>query len=112
MPTLSEADSKALLAEHGVPFPPERVVATAEAAVEAADAIGYPAVVKLGGEGIAHKTERGLVRLGLGTAEQVRGRRGAARRGGPRTARFTCWSPPCCGRPGADRRLHHDPSSA
>lgn len=72
MPTLSEADSKALLAEHGVPFPPERVVATAEAAVEAADAIGYPAVVKLGGEGIAHKTERGLVRLGLGTAEQVR----------------------------------------
>src|SRR5690606_3916453 len=72
MPTLSEADSKALLAEYGVPFPPERVVATAEAAVEAADAIGFPAVVKLGGEGIAHKTERGLVRLGLGTAEQVR----------------------------------------
>lgn len=72
MPTLSEADSKALLARFGVPFPPERVVTTAEAAVEAADAIGYPAVVKLGGEGIAHKTERGLVRLGLGTAEQVR----------------------------------------
>jgi acetyl-CoA synthetase (ADP-forming) len=28
-------------------------------------------VVKLGGDGIAHKTERGLVRLNLGSAEQV-----------------------------------------
>jgi acetyl-CoA synthetase (ADP-forming) len=71
MPTLSEADSKDLLGAYGVPFPDERVVSTAAAAVEAADAIGYPVVVKLGGDGIAHKTERGLVRLALGSAEQV-----------------------------------------
>jgi acetate---CoA ligase (ADP-forming) subunit beta len=71
MPTLSEADSKDLLGAYGVPFPDERVVSTASAAVEAADAIGYPVVVKLGGDGIAHKTERGLVRLALGSAEQV-----------------------------------------
>jgi acetate---CoA ligase (ADP-forming) subunit beta len=71
MPTLSEADSKALLAGFGVPFPSERVVTTAEAAITAAGEIGYPVVVKLGGDGIAHKTERGLVRLGLGSAEQV-----------------------------------------
>jgi succinyl-CoA synthetase beta subunit len=72
MPTLSEAASKQLLAGFGVPFPPERVVGSAEEAVGAADDLGYAVVVKLGGEGIAHKTERGLVRLGLGSAEQVR----------------------------------------
>jgi succinyl-CoA synthetase beta subunit len=72
MPTLSEAASKQLLAGFGVPFPPERVVGSADEAVGAADDLGYPVVVKLGGAGIAHKTERGLVRLGLGSAEQVR----------------------------------------
>jgi acetate---CoA ligase (ADP-forming) subunit beta len=72
MPTLSEAASKELLAAFGVPFPAERVVSTAEAAVVAAGEIGYPVVVKLGGDSIAHKTERGLVRLGLGSADQVR----------------------------------------
>jgi len=72
MPTLSEADSKELLGTFGVPFPDERVVSTADAAVAAAGEIGLPVVVKLGGDGIAHKTERGLVRLGLGSADQVR----------------------------------------
>lgn len=71
MPTLSEADSKRLLAAHGVVFPEERQVTTAEDAVGAAAAIGHPVVLKLGGDGIAHKTERGLVRLGLGDASAV-----------------------------------------
>jgi len=77
MPTLSEAASKRLLAAFGVPFPPERVVRSVDDAVGAADDLDYPVVVKLGGEGIAHKTERGLVRLGLGSAEQVRDAAGA-----------------------------------
>jgi hypothetical protein len=55
-----------------VPFPAEHMVATADAAVEAAGVLGFPVVVKLGGDAIAHKTERGLVRLGLGSADQVR----------------------------------------
>jgi acetate---CoA ligase (ADP-forming) subunit beta len=71
MPTLSEAASKDLLGAFGVPFPDERVVATAEEAVRAADEIGYPVVAKLGGDAIAHKTERGLVRLGLSSADAV-----------------------------------------
>jgi acetyl-CoA synthetase (ADP-forming) len=66
MPTLSEADSKRLLAAHGVAFPDERQVTTAADAVSAAATIGHPVVLKLGGDAIAHKTERGLVRLGLG----------------------------------------------
>lgn len=69
--TLSEAESKAVLRERGVPFAPERVVNTAAEAVEAAEAFGYPVVVKLGGAGIAHKTERGLVRLRLSDAPSV-----------------------------------------
>jgi acetyl-CoA synthetase (ADP-forming) len=72
MPTLSEARSKELLGGFGVPFAPERVVSDADGAVAAALALGLPVVVKLGGDGIAHKTERGLVRLGLGSDEQVR----------------------------------------
>ncbi len=72
MPTLSEADSKRALAAHGVRFPDERQVAAAKAAVEAADALGYPVVLKLGGDAIAHKTERGLVRLGLADGDAVR----------------------------------------
>jgi acetate---CoA ligase (ADP-forming) subunit beta len=72
MPTLSEAASKELLGAFGVPFPAERIAVDADGAVAAAEALGYPVVLKLGGEGIAHKTERGLVRLGLATSAAVR----------------------------------------
>jgi acetyl-CoA synthetase (ADP-forming) len=63
--TLSEADSKALIAAYGISVPQERLAATAADAARAADEIGYPVVVKLCGTAIAHKTERGLVRLGI-----------------------------------------------
>ena len=69
--TLSETASKQILAGYGVPFARESVVRTAAEAVAAAEDIGYPVVVKLGGDSIAHKTERGLVRLRLGDAAQV-----------------------------------------
>jgi succinyl-CoA synthetase beta subunit len=71
VPTLSEDESKRRLAAVGVPVPDERVVASAAEAVEAAGAIGFPVVAKLCGDGIAHKTERGLVRLGLADAAAV-----------------------------------------
>jgi acetyl-CoA synthetase (ADP-forming) len=70
--TLSEADSKALLARHGVPVVHERLVAEPAAAAAAAEELGFPVVAKLCGASIAHKTERGLVRLGLGDADVVR----------------------------------------
>jgi succinyl-CoA synthetase beta subunit len=70
--TLSEPDSKRLLASHGVPVAEERVVPDAEGAAFAATAIGFPVAMKLAGDKIAHKTERGLVRLGLGDATAVR----------------------------------------
>ncbi len=72
MPTLSEVASKELLARYGVAVPAERTAPDPESAVAAADAIGYPVVLKLCGDTIAHKTERGLVRLGLRTPGDVR----------------------------------------
>ena len=70
--TLSESDSKALLGSFGLPLLAERVVADGEAAAAAADELGYPVVVKLCGDAIAHKTERGLVRLGVVDAAGAR----------------------------------------
>jgi acetyl-CoA synthetase (ADP-forming) len=69
--TLSERASKALLAQHGVPIAPERFVSSAIEAGDAADEIGYPVVAKLNGDAIAHKTERGLVKLRLGDRAAV-----------------------------------------
>jgi acetate---CoA ligase (ADP-forming) subunit beta len=69
--TLSEAESKALLSAHGIPFAPERLVTTPEEGVEAAAELGFPVAAKLCGDRIAHKTERGLVRLGLGDSASV-----------------------------------------
>ena len=69
--TLSEAESKQLLAGYGLPVLDERTVATAEDAAVAADDLGYPVVVKLCGDAIAHKTERSLVRLALATSADV-----------------------------------------
>lgn len=69
--TLSESDSKAFLAGFGVAFAPERLVTSAEDAVAAAEETGWPVVAKLCGEHVAHKTERGLVRLGLDNADAL-----------------------------------------
>ena len=69
--TLSEPESKDLVAAYGVPVPGEATAEDAPAAADAADALGYPVVVKLAGDAIAHKTERGLVRLGLATRSAV-----------------------------------------
>jgi len=70
--TLSEHNSLRMVARHGVPVVDERPVGETEYAVAVADEIGYPVVVKLNGDTIAHKTERGLVHLGLADAAAVR----------------------------------------
>jgi len=70
--TLSEWESKRRLAAAGIPVAPERLCADPAAAVAAAAELGLPVAVKLCGPAIAHKTERGLVRLGLRDAEAVR----------------------------------------
>ncbi len=69
--TLSEFESKRLLETFGIPVPPEYLVENAELAISAAEGLGYPVALKLCGRGIAHKSERELVRLGLDTSARV-----------------------------------------
>ena len=66
---LDEAESKDLLARWGVPIPPGRVVHSVKDATAAAEALGYPVVVKA--LGLTHKTDVGGVRLNLGSADEV-----------------------------------------
>ena len=68
--TLSEHASKALLAGYGVPVAREALVADAEAAACTAAEIGFPVVVKLCGDTVAHKTERSLVRPAVSRTRQ------------------------------------------
>ncbi len=70
--SLSEYDSKQWLARYGVPVTREMLAADPGLAVEAAESIRYPVVLKLCGASIAHKTERDGVRLGLADADAVR----------------------------------------
>ncbi|HUY93317.1 MAG TPA: GNAT family N-acetyltransferase [Pirellulales bacterium] len=69
---LSEDDSKELLDAYGLPVTLPIRAATVEAAVEAAERIGYPVVLKIASPDITHKTDVGGVALNLASAEQVR----------------------------------------
>ena len=71
MPTLAEADSRRLVEDAGVAVSPWTTASDAGSAAEAAEALGLPVVVKLCGDAIAHKTERGLVRLGLSSRDEA-----------------------------------------
>ena len=62
---LDEHDSKRLLSAWGVPVAAERVVADPAALKAAGSALGWPLVLKGLAPGDVHKTEAGLVRLGL-----------------------------------------------
>ncbi len=68
---LSEAQSKELLRAYGLPTPPEEIVQSPEAAVQAAARIGYPVVLKAVSAGAPHKSDAGLVILGLESATGV-----------------------------------------
>jgi acetyltransferase len=69
---LTEYESKQLLACYGIPTVETRIATTPEGAVQAADAIGYPVVLKLHSETITHKTDVGGVQLDLADAGAVR----------------------------------------
>ncbi|WP_338684092.1 acetate--CoA ligase family protein [Streptomyces acidiscabies] len=69
---LSEHAAKQLLRAYGIRVPREQLVTSAAGAVRAASLVGYPVVMKASGADIAHKTELGLVKIGLTSASQVR----------------------------------------
>jgi len=69
---LTEYESKQLLACYGIPTVETRIAKSKEEAVKAADAIGYPVVLKIHSETITHKTDVGGVQLNLADAKAVK----------------------------------------
>lgn len=69
---LTEPEAKSLLAAAGLPVVPTRVVGPSAAeALAAADAIGYPVVLKILSQAITHKSDVGGVRLNIGSAGEL-----------------------------------------
>jgi acyl-CoA synthetase (NDP forming) len=68
---LNEAQSKAFLKPYGIPVVEEQIARSANEALSAAQALGYPVVIKGVGSTLAHKTERGLVILNVKRADEV-----------------------------------------
>jgi acyl-CoA synthetase (NDP forming) len=68
---LDEVQSKKLLAQYQVPVVAEIAAATMAQAVDAAAKTGFPLVMKGLGAMLTHKSEQGLVHLGLTSLDQV-----------------------------------------
>ena len=62
---LSEYESKQVLASYGLPVTDEKLAKTPEELIKAAAGIGYPLVIKACSADIAHKTEKGLIRVDI-----------------------------------------------
>src|SRR5262249_33094586 len=63
--TIHEYDAKRLLGQTGLPVVAERLVTTPDDARAAAKAIGYPVVLKVVSDMIPHRSDLGLVAVGL-----------------------------------------------
>lgn len=71
-PTLTERQSKQVLAHYGIPTTAELLATSVEEAVNAAHRLGYPVVLKIESPDIAHKTEAHGVEIGIGNDDAVR----------------------------------------
>ncbi len=69
---LSADASRVLLSEAGVALAREAVVTSAAAAARTAAAYGFPVVMKIASADFPHKSDAGLVRLGVATAGAAR----------------------------------------
>jgi acetate---CoA ligase (ADP-forming) len=66
--TIHEHDAKRLLADHGLPVVRERLVRSLGDARKAADDLGYPVVLKVVADDLPHRSELGLVIVGIDDA--------------------------------------------
>jgi len=81
---IGELEGLALLDDYGMPVVEARPASSADEAVAAASAIGFPVVIKTATPGVQHKSDVGGVRLGLAGADAVRlAYAGVAERLGP-----------------------------
>lgn len=69
---LSEHLSKEILRAYRIPTTVEHLVGSAREATAAAASLGYPVVMKACAAGLAHKSELGLVEVGVSSPKEVR----------------------------------------
>jgi acetyltransferase len=69
--TLGEHRSKALLRAYGVPTVEERLIAPADLETLGASPLPFPVAVKIESPDIPHKTEAGVVRLGISSVDEL-----------------------------------------
>jgi acyl-CoA synthetase (NDP forming) len=62
---LTERQAKKVLAEYGLPVVQEQLVQSVDEAVRAAAEIGFPVAIKVESPELPHKTEAGVVKLGI-----------------------------------------------
>ena len=70
--SLVEYEAKRVLKAYGLPIPEEKLVENPDEAVEYANEIGYPVVLKLMSPQILHKSDAKVVALNVGTDEDLR----------------------------------------
>ena len=68
--TLTEYESKQVLASYDLPVTREKLVSSLEDLLKAAEQIGYPLVIKGSSAEIAHKTETDLIRVDVRNDEE------------------------------------------
>jgi acyl-CoA synthetase (NDP forming) len=69
---LSEHDSKQLLRAYGIKTSKDVLCESAAGAVRAARSLGFPVVMKVSSPDLPHKSDAGLVRVGVSSATDVR----------------------------------------
>lgn len=67
-----EFQAQGMLQAYNLPIPKTKLARTSDEAMKAADAIGYPVVLKIASPQISHKSDVDGVKVNLKTAEQVR----------------------------------------
>jgi acyl-CoA synthetase (NDP forming) len=63
--TLTEHEAKKLLSRYGIPVTEEDIAKSPEEAVQIANRIGYPVVLKVASPQIIHKTDAGAIKLNI-----------------------------------------------
>jgi acetate---CoA ligase (ADP-forming) len=68
---LSYPEVGAILAAYGIPVVESRIAASVNDTVAAAEAIGFPVVLKIEAEGVIHKSDRGGVAVSLQNGKEI-----------------------------------------
>ncbi|WP_343386099.1 acetate--CoA ligase family protein [Candidatus Amarobacter glycogenicus] len=69
---LSAADARTICEAYGIPIPGDGIAASADEAARLANSFGYPVVLKIASQDIAHKTDAGGVLVGVANEDAVR----------------------------------------